>query len=58
MDAVRRSGAGDKVDFDTKVRAGFEKRCVCRFREDPYGLAYTSRSRPSAHISGSVTRRS
>lgn len=31
MDAVRGGGAGDKVDFDTKIGACFEERCVCGF---------------------------
>lgn len=35
MDAVRGGGAGDKVDFDTKIGACFEKRCVCGFGQDP-----------------------
>lgn len=45
MNAVRRGGAGDKVDFDTKVSTCFEECCVCGFGEDPGGSACIWRSR-------------
>ena len=35
VDAVGGGGAGDQVDFDTKIRPGFAEGGVCSFRKDP-----------------------
>lgn len=35
VNAVGGGGAGDQVNFDAKVGACFEERCMCSFRKDP-----------------------